>query len=385
MTTLTTCLQAIRMNTSISCVVNISTDSITPFSWTTNHPIQNRTIENGYGCATVALILLLFGTPLNSFVAVTIIWKKLYKSAVVIPMLNLALCNLAVCILVLPFIVISGYSTEFMFGSSDYVRCKVCAIGVANIALPIASLYTQALMSVGRLLYLKMPLHYHAVVTPAKIFVSVVGIWIFSIAVALPPLWGFGSVNFSYTVANCIPLVVGKSHILPNFYYIVMLVVVALLPLTVLITMYIWIVCIAHKYILKNPMKFTSSHKASKDVISLSEVATKNEEIEKITNQTNRKKQFRLVQLLGAIFLANIITWIPVIALGITGAIAGTDTIPTTFYSFAYLSYLLEIMIHPLLQIALVYELRAIIAKMWLHIKEKTGGCFNCFANSKNT
>ncbi len=83
-------------------------------------------------------------------------------------------------------------------------------------------------------------------------------------------------------------------------------------------------------------MKFTSSHKASKDLISLSEVATKNEEIERITNQTNRKKQFRLVQLLGAIFLANIITWIPVIALGITGAIAGTETIPTTFYSFAF-------------------------------------------------
>ncbi len=158
MTTLTTCLQAIRMNTSISCVVNISTDSITPFSY---HPIENRTIENGYGCATVALILLLFGTPLNSFVAVTIIWKKLYKSAVVIPMLNLALCNLAVCILVLPFIVISGYSTEFMFGSSDYVRCKVCTIGVANVALLITSLYTLDLMSVGRLLYLKMPLHYH--------------------------------------------------------------------------------------------------------------------------------------------------------------------------------------------------------------------------------
>ncbi len=215
-------------------------------------------------------------------------------------------------------------------------------------------------------------------------FVSVVGIWIFSIAVALPPLWGFGSVNFSYTVASRIPLVVGKSHILPNFYYCVMLVVVALLPLTVLITMYLWIVCIAHKYILKNPMKFTSSHKASKDVISLSEVATKNEEIERITNQTNRKKQFRLVQLLGAIFLANIITWIPVIALGITGAIAGTDTIPNTFYSFAYLSYLLEIMIHPLLQITLVYELRAIIAKMWLHIKEKTCGYFN-LASSKNT
>ncbi len=41
-------------------------------------------------------------------------------------------------------------------------------------------------------------------------------------------------------------------------------------------------------------------------------------------------------------------------------------------------------MIHPLLQITLVYELRAIIAKMWLHIKEKTGGYFN-LAKSKNT
>ena len=122
-----------------SCIVGLDREDVTPFLWT---PTENGTAEIGYSCATAALMILLFGTPLNLFVILTVLCKKLYKVAAVIPMLNLAISNVLVCLLVLPFVIVSGYSTEFIFGSSDYVRCEVCSLGVANVALPMVSLYT---------------------------------------------------------------------------------------------------------------------------------------------------------------------------------------------------------------------------------------------------
>ena len=106
--------------------------------------------------------MILLCRTLNSFVILTVRCKNLYKVAAVIPMLYLAICNVLVCLLVLPFVIVSGYSTEFIFWSSDYMRCKVCSLGIANAALPMASLYTIALMSIGRFLFLKKPLQYNS-------------------------------------------------------------------------------------------------------------------------------------------------------------------------------------------------------------------------------
>ena len=185
-----------------SCVVNLDRDNLTPYVWITHQLTENGTVENAYVCATFALIVLLFGMPLNVFVTLTILYKKLYKSVAVIPMLSLAICNLLVCLFILPFVIISGYSTEFLFGSSDYERCMVCSLRIANVAFPFASVHTMALMSVGRFLYLKKPLLYHLIMPPKKMTALVIVIWIYSIIISLPPLIGFGSIKFSYAVAT---------------------------------------------------------------------------------------------------------------------------------------------------------------------------------------
>ena len=213
-------------------------------------------IENGYWCATAALFILLCGMPLNVFVIGTILWKRLYKSASVIPMLNLAISNLLVCLLILPFVVVSGYSSEFVFGSSDYVRCIFCSIGSVNAILPIVSIYTLALMSVGRLVYLNKPLHYNSIITPARVLTYLAIVWAVSIVIALPPYFGFGSITFSYDISTCVPRIRGETYLAPNVYYLMLLVPIALVPMAVLFIMYTWIVCIACQYILKNPKKF---------------------------------------------------------------------------------------------------------------------------------
>jgi len=63
-------------------------ENVNRLVWTLDHPKENNGVENGYLSATAALFLLLCETPLNIFFIAIIIWKKLCKSASVIPMLN---------------------------------------------------------------------------------------------------------------------------------------------------------------------------------------------------------------------------------------------------------------------------------------------------------
>ena len=310
-----------------SCVVNLDRENLTPFIWTTEQLHENGTIENGYSCATAALLILFLGVPLNLFITVTILWKNLYKSVAVIPMLNLAICYFLVCLFILPLVIISGYSAEFIFGSSDYDRCKVCYLGIANVALPSVSVYTIALMSVGRLLYIKKPLQYHSIVTLRRMVAILAVIWTFSMIVSLLPLFGFGSITFSYVVVTCVPVVIGSSHILPNWYYSLLIITVGTVAIVVLFVMYIWIVCIARQYILRNPRRFVLLYKQSAAEINTLSSDTKSDKtVEKIVHHANKQQQFRLIQVL-VIVLANVITWLPMIVLAVAGAVVHSHSI----------------------------------------------------------
>ena len=360
-----------------SCVYSPSNENVTHIVWTLDHPDDSKGIENGYWCASAALFILLFGTPLNLFVISSILWKRLYKSASVIPMLNLAFSNLLVCLLILPFIIVSGYSSEFVFGPSDYVRCIFCSIGSVNATLPMVSLYTLAIMAVGRLVYLKKPLQYSSIITPARVLTYLAIVWAIGIAIALPPYFGFGSITFAYVVSACVPLITGDTQGLPNMYYLLVLVPIGVVPILVLFVTYTWIVCISRQYILKNPKRFAILHKQSATKLSsLKKHSSSDKEIERIIHNANKQQQFRIVQVLGAIFVTNIITWIPIIALIITSAIVGSFAIPTFYYSFTYICYLLEIMLHPLLQITLIYEVKETVKKLWSSLKKTFCICF---------
>ena len=158
---------------------------------------------------------------------------------------------------------------------------------------------------------------------------------------------------------------IGNSHILPNWYYSILLVLMWTVAILVIFVMYVWIVCIARQYILRNPRRFAILHKQSAaDIGALSEDQRSDEQQEQIVNNANKLQQFRLVQVLGAIIVANAITWIPMIALAVTGAIIGSSRVPALYVSFAYSCYLSQILLHPLLEIVLINELKKSILKI---------------------
>lgn len=352
-------------NYSFSCFVNVSTTSITDHGWIVAHPqdLSFDTSGNGYAISAIVIIFFLLGVPWNLLVIGAIIKKKLYTQPIIMLMLNLALTNLLVALLVMPFNIVSGIRGEYTFGESDQIRCRVCQTGMVIILLPWVSVHTLSLMAVDRFIYLKQPLKYVTIVTPLRTFVALGIVWIVCFLLSLPPLFGFGEIRFAYTVANCVPFLVGRTHISPNYYYIMLLTVEAFIPIVTLFVLYVWVL-----YIIKSTLA-----KSIKRSLSINSKSTKKEDKVNRTlrSASNRKNQLRLAGLFGAIFTANIITWIPMVGLAITAAILGPMQIPTVAYTIPYLSFLSETVIHPMLEVCLIRDIKVMISKCFVELKIK--------------
>ena len=341
-------------NYSFSCFVNVSKDSVSEFAWKIDHPDDSNynTVANGYAIAVIIFLIFLVGLPWNTLVICTIIKKRLYTQPTMILMLNLTITNFLLCVLVMPFNIISGLAKEFPFGSSDSMRCQICQTGIIFIILPWVSVHTTSLLSVDRFIFLKRPLKYGVLVTPRRILLVIALVWMLCIAISLPPLFGFGEIQFSYTVAVCILLLVGETPVAPNSYYVLLIVTETFIPVVTLLTMYILILWIIRKNLLRRVKR------------SQTDGATERDQKEnRAALQEHNKRQFRLVQLFIAIFTANIITWLPMVVLAITAAIVGSRTIHTSLYTITYISYLSQTVIHPILETMLIPKIRIVISK----------------------
>jgi len=344
------------MSINFSCIVNVSEDSLTDSAWIVSIANDIQSEWNGYSSASFSLLLFLLGTPWNLYVILATTYKKLlFMSPILILMFNLALTNLLICIFVLPFAIISGFSQEYIFGSTDEVRCRVCSLGFTSVALPFNALLTLTLMSVERFLYLKKPLKYQKIVTIRNTLIAIFVAWVISILVSLPPFFGFGSINFSYVVVSCVPLLVGSSHLLPNYYYTVLISCVGFIFFIIIMVTYVWILVIARKNLLrreKHLTRFSSENISSVDSRNSNNVS-----------RSHKPQQLQMIRLFLLLFLANIVTWIPLLVAAILGAAIGPFRIPAVVYSMSWYSFIVGIVIHPILQSALIYELRVLFMK----------------------
>ena len=355
-------------NWTFSCFVNVSDDSLTEIAWIVlQEELEFDTPGNGYAAAAIVLLLFIIGVPWNLFVTCAIVKKKLYTQPVVMLMLNLTITNLLVCILIMPFNIVSGIAGEYIFGESDLVRCRVCQTGIMAIILPWISIHTLCLMSIDRFIYLKRPLKYSRIVTPKCMLAIIIVVWILCTLIALPPLFGFGEIRFSYTVANCVPYVVGETHIAPNFIYNLIIFVEIMVPVLLVFTMYIWILCIIRSSLVRRFKRATETQgnkeRASKEHVS---------------------SQLQLVKLFGAIFTANIVTWLPMISLVLTGAARGVGRVHPLFYSISYLSYLSQTVVHPILESCLLREIKQILSEVLKFVRSVLG-LHNVYRGSKAT
>ena len=334
-----------------SCFQNVSGDSVHESEWDVDQPDDSfDTVGNGYAIATIMTLYLLIGLPWNIVVVAIIIKKCLFMQPTLMLMLNLALSNFLVYIFVVPPNVVTGVAGEYIFGSSDRVRCHVCQTGVATTLYPLVSTHTLSLIAVDRLIYLRKPLTYKFLVTPIRTLLAIIGIWFLSIVFALPPFFGFGQIRFSHSVANCVVFFAGRTHIAPSYLYILVLMVEGALPFLVLCVMYIWILCITRKFLMENLRKTLAAAGGGQHLESRPDIL-----------KEYSRNQLYLAQIFSVIFTSSIITWLPLIPLVIAVAALESEGVPTVVYSIAYLAYMSSTVIHPVLQACLTHEIRVTI------------------------
>ena len=337
-------------NISYSCLdENLSHQSITDEYWNTKN-IDPALRSTGIATGLVMLIFFLVGVPSNILIIASILLQKMYRQPTMILLLSLAVADLLICLFVMPLIIIAGITGEFVFGDNDYVRCKVCQTGITAVALLDFSLHILAFLSFDRWIFIKFPLHYNLTVTIKKYILSIGLLSIFCIFISILPLIGIGDIYYDHLTFTCTPKFEDKTHITQNIHYMLLIIGEAILPFMVLIITNTWVVCIAQKQI-------REIYKVQKSIGDAQKLEY-NQSIKNRLQQEKYRKQLQLMRVFGAILIAHIITWIPLIVRVIEAYFKGSDDFSPWSNFFLIISVVSHPVLHPLIEASIIPEIR---------------------------
>ena len=117
-------------------------------------------------------------------------------------MLSLAISNFLTCLLAKPFLLVvsllaKSNSCRDRFMADDFMMLnKICQASFLFVWFQLVSIFTVAMMSLDRVIYLKNPLTYEGIVTPWRMVIAILVVWIVSIGVSLPPLFGVSRCDY---------------------------------------------------------------------------------------------------------------------------------------------------------------------------------------------
>ena len=336
------------MNISIvNCEVNVSHEFLTEEFWNTAS-INEVYRAIGITIGTIMLFFFLLGVPGNGLIIFSIIRNRLYEQPTLLLLLNLALVDFMTSIIILPPIIITGIAGEYIFGGSDYIRCKVCELGLFIVLFSLANIFTLALLSVDRLILIRIPLKYHKIMTLKLTVFLVLLIWITLIFLSIfPSVFNIGSMYYDHPTFACLPQYDGSSQVTLNIYYGLVLFLVGVIAFIIIVIANAWIIAIARRnikqiYSVQNDVKKQLQYSDSvRDVFK---------------NKKNRK-QLQLLRVFGLILISNIITWIPSLIRIIEASIRPSDqSLWSNFILIVSINS--HCIIHPFIQAGLIPEIR---------------------------
>lgn len=352
------------MGVSLVCS-NYSDENLTFDLWELSDQFQDISLTIG----AILSIFMLIGIPWNLTVIAIIIKKRLFKQPAVLLLLNLALTDLLLCVLVLPLHAVTAVSGHFVFGSSDRVRCLVCQTGILLTTLLLVSVYNIALLSVDRLLYVKKPMNYENIVTVKRVLAVLICFWVFFVAFSMLPFLGIGEISLGDVISTCTIVFSSIGTDDEDFVYLwVFIGAICILPVLVLFVANVWMLCI---------MSRTVSKGFHRQVSTITMGNSRRQSLYTRLKDRYQNCQLRLLEVFGALFGVNFVTWLPTV-LSLSLVTAGV--IAPGFIAFAHLCLLSQVVFHPVLQVALLRDIRDAIANMCKHCS----GCYSSSSCSQN-
>ena len=336
---------------------NLSGNSVTPEYWN-SHSISNDFRINSVLSAAVSLLFLVIGLPSNVFIIVSIIQKKLCQDTAHILLLNLALSDFLVCLLVIPFIVVTGFAGEFVFGGSDSTRCQICQFGVILVILSVVSIHTICWMSIDRFIFIKFPLRYEKWVTKYRVMAVLFLSWLLAIAEGILPVFGIGEIQYSYRLSTCtLNLDDVTINGISNRQYGIFIAALQIPPVTMAIIVNTWIACIAR-------VQVKRVYRTRRNLGNQIDLTGHSKSLRKKIHKQKNKVQLVLLRVFGAIVLAHLISWMPIIMLILTLAIVDSDSVPLALLSIPFLFFLMHSALLPLIEGSFIPKIRNTFTKV---------------------
>lgn len=341
-------------DTTFNCLADISSTTI-----------SNRTfweIRLKEGAPVVAVVFVIFfiiAFGWNLFIIITFLSKKrLLREPANILLLNLAIADLMVAMTQIFFSMVTEAALEYVFGQTDAVRCSMCDLtGVLFMLLYGVSMHTLAALSFDRFLLLYKPFRYKKMMTRVTTIVIVITIWVISLILAIPPLVGFGQIEFNRRFGSCVPRF-GEENInsgVMNFFYVGYVALESLFPIVTIAVCSFWTYWFINKFLKRNYRRrsFYSSRGRNSMVQQQQE------------DSRYHRQQQQLVKVFGALLVSNIISWLPVLAVVLAvGAYGGDATkVPDAVYVVGWICYLTAPVVHPIIESFFVKDMRLVVCK----------------------
>lgn len=310
--------------------------------------LRQELLKDTPAVAAVIGIFFVVAFCWNLFILASFIFKyHLLKEPGNIFLFNLALVDFLITISNMLISLVSESAREFVFGSTDVLRCNLCdAFGFFLIFLIAVSLHTLAALSVDRFILLAWPLKYKSIVSKRVAVIVLCVIWLICVLIALPPLFGFGQFEFNTNFGACLPRFRNDPLLSPyNFHYVLLVAIEALFPLCFLAVTNIWTYKIVSKVLKKNFRRRKTFHEGIK-------VEEKRETLR------HQNQQQQLIKVFAALFVAHLISWTPVIVVVFIIAWVDAAKIPPQVYIFGWICYLTNPVFHPIIETFFVKDLR---------------------------
>lgn len=153
-----------------------------------------------------------------------------------------------------------------------------------------------------RFIFLKAAIYYSKWVSNMKVLLATCLVWVLSVLISIPPLFGFNEMRFSTAIGICTVAFSGRTPLAKNSYYLIMLAVFILVPVGILLVTNTWGLGIIHMHLSKQRKDLKKDKQTHRN------------SFHKKLRRKQQTLQVKLVKIYGAIFITNVITYLPLLA-----------------------------------------------------------------------
>ena len=315
------------------------------FSSSLNDSTPNPAFQ--YPLPIFLFLFFIIGLPWNALVIGIILKKKLFTRPSIMLMLNVAISNFLTCLLAMPFSLVvsllaksNSYRDRFM--TDDFmIFNKICQASFLYVWFQSVSIFTVAMMSLDRVIYLKKPLTYEGIVTPWRMLIAILVVWIASMGVSL---LGVGQYRYNPVFTICS---LGGDIVHLE-------ILVLLLALGTLIQLFGCgcIIYITRKHLLRNLRRALGNN-----------IQTPNTQSDIL--RSYNKSQLQLVKVFGAIVTVSVSTALLSVVGGVfldyTKKLSATAM--NIYYTIATIFVFSKPVLHPIIESYMTHEIRSVISK----------------------